>query len=445
MIVAKVGGALLSDAEGVARACALLQSLPTPLLVVVSAMRGATRELESLARIAAAGDPEAEARMEMIVGRHSSAARTLLSDDGFDRWQEATEPERTRLAEVVKGLGIVRELSPRTLDLVEHVGERLASALVTAVLETGGCNTERVSALDLIITDTAHRFARPHIDLTRDHARGRLAPVLREGTVVVTEGYIAMGSDGNITTMGRESSDYSATLLGSLLGTDEVRIYTGVEGVMSADPAVVPEARTISRMSYGVANALAEAGAQILHPRTVTPMRQSNIPLSILSLNGSGTTIASEGAGDAWSIALNRQAELLSVETSTAGASLDRFLQAISSRAPIAWHHRFRRRSHLVLAQPFPETMLPLDVLSESATVLGRRGVALVSIVSERAPSTGLLGRALLLLEEAGIVVHAVQDAIDTHAVSVAVEPASGIDAVNLLHGAMPTLAGPER
>lgn len=442
MIVAKVGGALLSNAEGVARACALIRSLPTPLLVVVSAMRGVTRELEAVARAGAAGLPEAGAKMAEILDRHERVAAQLLGPAGQRAWHEATEPERTRLTEVIRGLAIVRELSPRTLDLVEHVGERLASALVASVLAEAECVTERVSALDIVITDTAHRFARPDTELTRERAHERLSAPLAQGRVVVTEGYIARGVDGSITTMGRESSDYSATLLGALLGAHEVRIYTGVEGVMTADPAVVPEAQTIERMSYGMANALAEAGAQLLHPRTVLPVRESGIPLSICSLDGGGTTISAQGGGEGWSIALNRHAELLLVETSTVGVQLDAFLHAISARAPLAWHHRFRRRSHLVLAQPFPDSQLPLDQLPEPATALSRRTVALVSIVSERPPTSGLLGRALLLLESEGVAVYAVQDAIDEHAVSLAVEPEAGERAIRLLHSAMPALAG---
>jgi len=442
MIVAKIGGALLSDADGIARACALVRSLPAPLLVVVSAMRGVTRELEALARAAAAGHADAEKRMEEIINCHDHAATALLPAGSMQAWRESTEPERQRLDEVVRGLGIVRELSARTLDLVEHIGERLASALFTAALDAAGGEAERVSALDLIITDATHRFARPDPALTRERALETLGPLLTGTGVVITEGYIARASDGSVTTMGRESSDYSATLLGSLLDAEEVRIYTTVEGVMTADPTVVPEARTIGRISYAMANALAESGAQILHPRTVLPVRKARIPLSIRPLAGGGTTIAVDGDSDAWSVALNRNAELVAIETSTAGARLDNFLHVVSGRAPIAWHHRFRRRSHLVLAQRFNEPEIPLDALAEPSLLLDRRPVALVSIVSQHAPSTGLLGRALLLLEHEGIGVRAVQDAIDTHAVSVAVEPQEGERAVQLLHDAMPALGG---
>jgi hypothetical protein len=427
MIVAKFGGAVLDGAAGLRRVCDEIRSLPRPLLVVVSAFADVTNMLERLAETALADPHAAAALLDELIDHHTGIARDLLSDDRLRGWLDRIEPYRARLREVIQGLGIVRELSPRTLDLVVHFGERLSSALVLAAL---GEEALGITALDLIITDDRHRYARPDLTLTAERVEERLRPLLGEGRIIVTEGYIARGSSGQATTMGRESSNYSATLLAGMLAAAEVRIYTRFPGILTADPRLLPEARTIPRMSYGMAKALAELGAKVLHPRTVAPVERAGIPLVITGIGGGSTTIGGAG-GDGYSVAVLGDATLLSIETGTASVALDPFIRALAAEVPIIWQQRFRRRLQVLLAGRYPHPSFPTTSIAEPVEI-GRREVAVISVVREE-PFDGASLRELFgALGE--LVPLAVQGGIDSRAASVAVPREIAADVARGLH-----------
>jgi aspartate kinase len=178
------------------------------------------------------------------------------------------------------GTALLRELSPRTLDEISSLGERLSAPIVAAALVTLGLRSESIDATELIVTDTFHGGAEPHIELTRDKAQARLRPLLAQGIVPVVTGFIGATSEGKLTTLGRGGSDYSATILGAALDAGEVVIWTDVDGVLTADPRLVPEARTIPVISYREAAELAYFGAKVLHPKTLNPVIVS-LPTSL--------------------------------------------------------------------------------------------------------------------------------------------------------------------
>lgn len=431
MIVAKFGGAVLDGSAGLRRACDEIRVLPKPLLVVASAFANVTNMLERLAETAVHDTAVASDLLDALMEYHAAIARETLSQPAFERWWIIAESYVVRLREVVNGLGIVRELSPRTLDLVVHFGERFSSSLLLAALAEGeddGTITG-ISALDLIITDTAHRYARPDLALTRERVDDQLRPALQGRAVVVTEGYIARSTSGQATTMGRESSDYTATLLAELLGADEVRIYRAVPGILTADPAVIPNARTLGRLSYGMANTLAELGSKVLHPRTVVPVERASIPLVITAIGGPATTIGSWGEG-ACSITLLPEGELISIETETAGTALDSFLRALGTGAPVIWHHRLRRRVQVLTSGAYPGA-LPLGLIAEQARA-ERKDVAVVSMVREKSPSGDDLERFFAAV--GGHAPSAMQGGLDGHSISIALDRAAAPDALRALH-----------
>ncbi|MEP7218268.1 MAG: aspartate kinase [Bacteroidota bacterium] len=432
MIVAKFGGGLLNSSEGLLRVCDEIRRLSEPLLVVVSAFANVTNLLEHLADHALADSAAAARDLDAIIELHAEIARRALSPAAHSAWLKTIAPHRGRLADVVQGLGIVRELSPRTLDLIVHFGERFSSALLLAALNDGPSTVDAagISALDLIITDGAHRYARPDLELTRERVLEQIPPLLAAHPVVVTEGYIARSASGQATTMGRESSNYSATMLGSILAAREVRIYTGVPGILTADPKLIPEARTLRTMSYAMANTLAELGAKILHPRTVMPVERSSIPLVITSLGGESTTIGTEGERG-YSIALLPDAELIWLETATTTAALDPFLRAIAAETPIIWQQRFRHRMQILLAGSYPHAALPVHLVAEPVEAHAAP-VSVVSLVGEGRLSGEEMERFFAAF--AGRDLLAMQGGIEGRAISVALDRDAALGTLASLH-----------
>jgi aspartokinase len=248
--------------------------------------------------------------------------------------------------------------------------------------------------------------------------------------IVVTEGYIARSSTGQATTMGRESSNYSATLLGGMLGADSVRIYTGVPGILTADPALLSEARTIPKMSYGMANTLAELGAKVLHPRTVMPVERGRIPLVITRIGGESTTIGVAGESGC-SVALLPEAGLISVDTTTAGIRIGPFIRAIGAEAPVIWYQRFRRRLQILVAHGYPSTRLPVHQIGEPAHAESA-DVSIVSVVQERMFNGRELERFFAAIGERRPL--ALQGGIGRHAISIAIDRDVALDVARELH-----------
>lgn len=434
MIVVKFGGSVLNSADGLRRACDEVQRLGGPLLVVVSAFADVTNRLERIAELAVADREGAHASLDELMEHHRVIARDALADDAYTAWLVAVEPYAGRLREVVDGLAIVRDLTPRTLDLAVHFGERLSSSLVHAALSVrrieGARGVALVGALDVIITDAGFRYARPDMALTRRHVDANLRPALAAGDVVVTEGYIARSTTGQATTMGRESSDYSATLLGELLGAERVTIYTSLPGILTADPRLVRHARTLPKLSYGMANALAELGAKVLHPRTVSPAESAGMPLVITSIGGAETTIGHEGCGGC-SIVLLPNGTLITAETATASGPAEPFVRAIAAQSPVVWHRRFRRRLQVLAVARAPHHGLPTHLLADALAVESR-DVAVVSLVREEIADGGTFTAFFEAL--GGRVPLAVEGAIDGRAISVAIDRDDAEEVLHALH-----------
>jgi aspartate kinase len=198
-----------------------------------------------------------------------------------------------------QGIIRLRQLTPRASDLISSLGERLSAPLVAASLAERGVASEAIDATELIATDSRHGAADPLLDLTRQRCQARLRPLLQQGIVPVVTGFIGATAEGVLTTLGRGGSDYSATILGAALDVDEVIIWTDVDGLMTADPHLVPDARTISEISYREAAELAYFGARVLHPKTLRPVMQSRIPLQVrntFALERAGTKITPAGS-----------------------------------------------------------------------------------------------------------------------------------------------------
>lgn len=281
----KFGGTSVGDATCIRRSAEIvaLASREHSVAVVVSAMSGVTNRLIDAAHQAKRGDRDAGKTLsEALHRQHFEALATLVANEK-SRTQaqhriEAILAEGSRLYE---GTALLRELTPRALDSISSLGERLCAPVVSAALCELGVVSSAVEATELIVTDSFHGGAEPQADATRQRSHARIGPLLNAGQVPVITGFIGATADGVLTTLGRGGSDYSATILGAALDAEEIIIWTDVEGVLTADPRLVSEARTIPEISYREAAELAYFGAKVLHPKTLRPVLPAGIPVWI--------------------------------------------------------------------------------------------------------------------------------------------------------------------
>jgi aspartokinase/homoserine dehydrogenase 1 len=302
LVVMKFGGTSVGDAACVRRAAAIVKSAAAqgPVVVVVSAMSGVTNRLIQAAHRAEAGEQDSLPALIDELGRQHTTALEALVHDPQKRAPIASACQQVldELDRLLRGTSLLRELTPRALDAISGIGERLSAPLVAGAIGELGVPSVAVSATEVIVTDPHHGRAEPLMAPTRSRAQARLRPLLDQGIVPVVTGFIAATPDGIQTTLGRGGSDYSATILGAALDAQETVIWTDVDGVKTADPRLVPEARTIPEISYNEAAELAYFGAKVLHPNTLRPVTAAGVPVWIrnsFAPEKPGTKITAEG------------------------------------------------------------------------------------------------------------------------------------------------------
>src|SRR5579864_5117755 len=300
--VMKFGGTSVGDASCIARAAQIVAQAAREngVVAVVSAMSGVTNRLVEAANRAGSGDRDAgSALIAELRQQHSAALAALVSDES--RRASVTGALNEIFAEgqrLLDGTALLRELTPRALDAISSLGERLCAPIFSSALVEQGVKSRAITATELIVTDTFHGGAEPRMDLTPARCEATLRPLLRESCVPVATGFIGATDEGVLTTLGRGGSDYSATILGAALGVDEVIIWTDVDGVLTADPCLVPDARTIPEISYREAAELAYFGAKVLHPKTLRAVMPAGIPVWIrnsFAPERPGTKISKQG------------------------------------------------------------------------------------------------------------------------------------------------------
>ena len=266
--------------------------------VVVSAMSGVTDALLGIAARAGASETEeAQAQVEQLRQRHLAAARTLVPTTALPPLLAAIEAQLDELSAVVTALGVLREVSPRTLDVVAAMGELLSSRIVAAALLGAGLPGEWVDARRAIVTNDTYTGAVPIIAATNAALEATVVPLLDAGRVPVLGGFVGATVDGHTTTLGRGGSDYSGALVGAGVGAAEIQIWTDVDGMLTADPRIVATPKLVPQLSFAEAAELAYFGAKVLHPSTILPAIERNIPVRILNsrkAEASGTLITAD-------------------------------------------------------------------------------------------------------------------------------------------------------
>lgn len=293
MIIHKFGGTSVGDAQCFANVADIViehhnkanDATPEEIVVVVSAMSGVTNQLIAGARAAAEGRDTVyrESKAELL-SRHLDVVETLLnhSPERLDVGG-LVEDRLHELERLYRSIAVLGELTVRGCDAVASFGEQLSASILAAVLREQGVRAQAISATGLIVTDDSFGAATPLMDQTRQRLQQRIRPLVERGVIPVITGYIAATEGGVTTTLGRGGGDYAAAIVGAGLDADEVWIWSDVDGILTADPNIVPQARTLTELSYTEAADLAYFGADVLHPKTIRPVTDSGIPLRIVN------------------------------------------------------------------------------------------------------------------------------------------------------------------
>jgi aspartate kinase len=295
VIVMKFGGTSVQDAEAVRRLIETVAGEGRPRLLVVSALARVTDALVEVARHAERG--EAAAARELVralLKRHEELAGLVADPQRRATLAGELHAVFAEAEAVATALAVVREVSPRSADALLAVGELASSRLVAAALADAGCPSRFLDPRALLVTDAAHGAATPDRPATGARLRAEIEPLLEQGLVPVTGGFVGATAAGHTTTLGRGGSDYSAALFGAGLEAEEIQIWTDVDGMLTADPRLVAAPRVVERLSFDEASELAYFGARVLHPSTILPAVGLGIPVRILNSrrpHGSGTLI----------------------------------------------------------------------------------------------------------------------------------------------------------
>jgi aspartate kinase len=289
-VIMKFGGNSVADAEAIGRVIAIVRreldaaAAGPPPVVVVSAMSKVTDRLIETLRVAGDGDEGQAARLlGELLERHVTVAGALVRGPALDTLRQTLEAEFAALRETVRGLAANREVPPAAHDQVVAAGELASSRIVAAAFTGQGVPAEWVDARQVLVTDHEHTAALPDMDATSRRTRERIGPLRDAGRVAVLGGFIGAAADGATTTLGRGGSDYSAAIFGACLDVGEIQIWTDVDGMLTADPRVVPGPRLVPQLSFDEASELAYFGAKVLHPSTILPAVARNIPVRILN------------------------------------------------------------------------------------------------------------------------------------------------------------------
>jgi aspartate kinase len=299
MVVQKFGGTSVADPAAIRRLIGIVRTARTRdgrgPAVVVSAMSGVTDALLGVAAAAgSARQDEALARVDQLRDRHLAAARDLVPGAENAALSGYISQTFEQLAAVVRALAVLREVSPRTLDVVAAMGELLSSRMIAAALVEAGVPADWIDARRAIVTNDDHTRAAPQMRETTAALRASVCPSIDAGRVPVLGGFVGATADGHTTTLGRGGSDYSGALVGAGIDAAEIQIWTDVDGMLTADPRIIGKPRLVSKLSFAEAAELAYFGAKVLHPSTILPAIERDIPVRILNSmrpDGTGTLI----------------------------------------------------------------------------------------------------------------------------------------------------------
>jgi bifunctional aspartokinase / homoserine dehydrogenase 1 len=432
LLVMKFGGTSVGSPEAIRRAAELaaLASRDWRVVVVSSAMSKVTDLLLDTMARGEAGDAEAvENGLAALEKRHIDAARDLVPTGRQEEVVARVRELMAAYARVARGMLLLGERPARSVDEAVATGERLAVLLLAETMTAAGQPARPVDAGTVVVTDAVFGSASPLMEETAAKANAVLPPLYDAGVVPVVTGFNGTTVDGRATTLGRGGSDFSAAILGAALEADEVWIWTDVDGILTADPRVVRDARLLGEVTYNEAAELAFAGAKVLHPRTLAPLVEKSVPVWIKNSfhpEAPGTRISTHvddrrGARAITSLAKVTLISIEAVSLSQSGAQLmSRALAAVArAKVEVLLLSRSSFRQNFCMLVRTEELEDAMESLREELALELAHGyvhpieidhsVGLLAVVGEGMRGvSGLAGRLFTAISEQGISIIAI-------------------------------------
>lgn len=457
MEVIKFGGSSLVDASAMTQVADVLAARKeVPKFVVLSAMGGATDALLQAGRAARDGNPAWHTIVSDLRARHLTAASALLKGAAADAVVTEIEEGLSYARSICEGLQLLHEFSDHTKAALVSMGERLSVPLMHAILKQRGFKAGRLSALEIVVTDSQYAAAVVDRERTADHLRVAME-ALCECDVVVMEGFVGRDDQGEVTTLGRGGSDLTASLVASMLGASHMEKSTDVPGMLTADPRVVPSAKIIDSMSYEEAMELCHFGAKVIYPPTLIPLREAGIPLVIRSTfdtHSKGTTISANpdpGTGVRGVSSIDGMALVTLVGGGMVGIPgySRRMFMALSMRqVNVVLITQGSSEHSITVAVQEDEVDKALEALNEefeSDVKVGKvepfrveRGLSILALVGDAMHHhTGLSGRAFDALGKNGINIYAIAQGSTERNISIVIQKSDVAKALRALHSTL--------
>ncbi|OUU15801.1 MAG: bifunctional aspartate kinase/homoserine dehydrogenase I [Crocinitomicaceae bacterium TMED45] len=457
MEVIKFGGSSLVDASAMTQVADVLAARKeVPKFVVLSAMGGATDALLQAGRAARDGNPAWHTIVSDLRARHLTAASALLKGAAADAVVTEIEEGLSYARSICEGLQLLHEFSDHTKAALVSMGERLSVPLMHAILKQRGFKAGRLSALEIVVTDSQYAAAVVDRERTADHLRVAME-ALCECDVVVMEGFVGRDDQGEVTTLGRGGSDLTASLVASMLGASHMEKSTDVPGMLTADPRVVPSAKIIDSMSYEEAMELCHFGAKVIYPPTLIPLREAGIPLVIRSTfdtHSKGTTISANpdpGTGVRGVSSIDGMALVTLVGGGMVGIPgySRRMFMALSMRqVNVVLITQGSSEHSITVAVQEDEVDKALEALNEefeSDVKVGKvepfrveRGLSILALVGDAMHHhTGLSGRAFDALGKNGINIYAIAQGSTERNISIVIQKSDVAKALRALHSSL--------
>lgn len=473
LLVMKFGGTSVGDAAAIRQVANIVRdavSSQHQVVVVTSAMGvpnnpvdrlGSIKVTDSLlkaARDAADGDSETyqRVRRELADKHHAVIDSLIVNSDDRRRIGEDIDRILAGFEMLCASVRVLGEVTPRALDAISGLGERMAAPIVAGAIRSHGVKAESLDATEFIITNENFQSAVPLMEVTENKTRNRILPLLQTGVVPVITGFIGNTEKGVPTTLGRNGTDYSASIIAACIDADEVLNYKDVDGVLSTDPRIVAEAHTIDMLTFQEMSEMSYFGAQVLHPLTVAPLIDKNIPLrakNTFNPSHPGTVIANEAGSSVRPIKAVTMIDKVSVVTvlgrgmkGVAGIAARTFAAVARTGTSVLMFAQASSEQNICLVVPqVSADKVKREIEAEMAREIANRDIDLVDVQpsaaiitvvgSEIARTPGVGGKVFTALGVQAINIIAIAQGSSEVGISLVVDGRNAKDAVRALHG----------
>jgi bifunctional aspartokinase / homoserine dehydrogenase 1 len=454
--VYKFGGVAVGSADAIRRAVVHVRAAAPNVAVVVSAMNGVTDLLLDAGQAALRGErTRCEAAVAEFETRHFALIDELIGGrDAAERLRQDIGAAAHEMRSMTESIAVLHELTPRTQDALVARGERAVAAIFAAALEESGTAAAYIDATEIIHTERRFGALWPDLGACERHAKKTILPLFANRVVVVMPGYIATGPDGSLVTLGRGGSDFSAAILARSTGAEALTLFKEVDGLMTADPKSVPDARVIAEMHYREAAELAYYGAKVLHPRTMIPLVDRRIPLLVRNTfhDGGGTRIAGDVKSGAYPVkaltAIHGQA-LIAIEgkgmTGLPGVAGQTFTALSKAGHSVTMISQASSESSICFVVPQSDVRHAVAALEEAFDrerklklidrITAQKGVALIAVVGlGMRGHAGIAARTFSAISSAGVNIIAIAQGSSELNITVAVDEKDATAALRALH-----------